>query len=168
MSIRDGWDIAGIVFDFLAHLPRTVRPEIVSSVLRYATEATSQGEVANLRKLGAELTQDPGPRLFASLLRIVTTLDYVLARSAATIGSVRPRLEDLIRDAAPEEARVFQRRLLQLPLRERHIAQASDEWSKLRATFLSSANLRQVEEWCASEFERRILAPATHLTGAAP
>jgi len=166
MSVCDGWDFAGIVFDYLANLPRTVRPEIVSAVVRYASETRPQGEIADLRRLGKELTQDPGPGLFGAMLRIVSTLDYVLARSAASIGEARPRLEDLVREAAPDEARIFQRSLLQLPLRQRHLAQASEEWTRLRATFLSGGNLRRVEEWCASEFERRTLAPTAHPTGA--
>ncbi len=153
----DGWDFADIVFDFVSHLPKTIRRDILALVVRYGCAARSQGEVSDLRKIGAALAQDPSPDSFGSILRIVSALDYVLVRTASTVREARPFLEGLLRDASPSEAPVFERSLLQLPLRQRHGALAAEEWSNLRATFLSARNLRKLETWCVSEFERRTL-----------
>lgn len=166
MSVCDGWDFAEIIFDFLANLPRTIRRDIVSATVRYACVVRSKGEVTDLAALGAQLTQDPGPSLFGAVLRIVSSVDYVLARSADRIGAARPMLEQLIREASPLEALVLERSLLQLPLRQRHSAQAAEAWSALRETFLSGANLQRLDDWCAREFERRTAPPPAARTGA--
>jgi hypothetical protein len=79
----------------------------------------------------------------------------------------QPELERLIGESPPRERRIFERSLLQLPLRLRHADQAATEWANLRATFLSNAILAEFEEWCLNELEQQVGGAAADLSGAA-
>jgi hypothetical protein len=132
-----------LIFSFLTELPTTIRTEIWMWVVIYAARTGDPSKSDEFESIVRDYLMAPGIEGVGAAICTAAVIDHAIYGMVEKFGRAEAAFK-MIADRHPSAA--TQKLLLGLPLRQRHLQQASATWKELRAQKLSPRKLQDFED----------------------